>query len=69
MVFDDFELRMDPDPLEPPFRRGDANADGEVNLTDATVILPHAKSGLSYTSGRSERSSEMRENPAGGRIF
>ena len=37
--FDHLELTLDPAPLEQLFQRGDANADGDVNLTDATVIL------------------------------
>ena len=33
-------LDLDPDQApERPFRRGDANADGDMNLTDAAVIL------------------------------
>ena len=39
VTFDHLELTVDPPAVDTPFRRGDANADGDVNLTDATVIL------------------------------
>ncbi len=39
VTFDHLALALEPPSPDRRFQRGDANADGDVNLTDATVIL------------------------------
>ncbi len=40
-----YEAGIDPQPLLPEFRRGDSNADGELNVTDGVFVLSHLFSG------------------------
>lgn len=40
-----YEAGIDPQPAAPSFKRGDANADGELNVTDGVFVLSHLFSG------------------------